>query len=145
MCVFNCYLNTSVLSQGTRFAKLMHSVMHACLHNYNCTYAGRSLHFAQRVSEISVDSGNDAVLQCVLDGDSPHGGSFSWTGPAVASGRAVITLDPSGTVSTLTIADVGGSDEGSYSCSFTGIGTRSITLDVVCKLSATDLRFISSI
>ena len=100
-------------------------------------YAGRSLHFAQRVSEISVDSGNDAVLQCVLDGDSTHGGSFSWTGPAIVDNvRAATTLDSSGTVSTLTIADVRGSDEGRYSCSFTGVDTISITLDVVCKLPA---------
>ena len=97
------------------------------------TYAGRSLHFASNVPEIRVDSGNEAALQCVLDSDSTHGGSFLWTGPAVASGRAVIILDSSGTVSTLTIADVGGSDEGSYSCSFTGVGAISIALDVVCK------------
>ena len=81
--------------------------------------------------EISVDSGNNAILQCILGGDFTHGGSFSWTGPAVTIGRAVI--DSSGTVSTLTIAGVGRSDEGRYSCSFTGFDTISITLDVVCK------------
>ena len=94
------------------------------------------MHFAPNVPEIRVDSGSEAFLQCVLDGDSTHGGSFSWTGPAVASGRAVIILDSSGTVSTLIIADVGGSDEGNYSCSFTGVDTISIALDVVCKLPA---------
>jgi hypothetical protein len=99
-------------------------------------YAGRSLHFAPNVPQISVDRGNNAVFQCVLGGDSTHGGFFSWTGPAVTSGRAVRTLDTSGTVSTLTIASVGRSDEGQYSCSFTGLNTISITLDVVCKLSA---------
>ena len=99
------------------------------------------MHFAPSVSEISVDSGNGVILQCVLGGDSTHGGSFSWTGPAVTRDRAVITLDSSGTVSTLTIADAGGNDEGSYSCSFTGVATISITLDVVCKLPATDLIF----
>ena len=89
--------------------------------------------------EISVDSGNDAVLQCVLDGDSTHGGSFSWTGPGPATvdnDRADVILDSSGTVSTLTITDVGRSDEGHYSCSFTGVDTISIGLDVVCKLPA---------
>ena len=147
-------LATSMLTQGARSAECiiiiiimyilqMHNVMHACI----CyTYAGRSLHFAPSLPEISVDSGNNAVLQCVLDGDSTHhGGSFSWTGPAVASGRAVITLNLPGTVSTLSIAAVDGSDEGKYSCSFTGVDTISITLDVVCKLPATDLRFTSSI
>ena len=94
------------------------------------------MHFEPSVPEIRVDSGNDAFLQCVLGGDSTHGGSFSWTGPAVASGRAVDTLDSSGTVSTLSIAGVGRSDEGSYSCSFTGVDTVSIRLDVVCKLPA---------
>ena len=109
------------------------------------TYAGRSLHFEPSVPEISVDSGNDALLQCVLGGNSTHVGSFSWMGPAVASGRAIISLDSSGTVSTLTIAGVGRGDEGQYSCSFTGVDTISIELDVVCKLPATDLRFISLI
>jgi hypothetical protein len=94
------------------------------------------LHFAHSANEISFDSGNIAVLQCVLDGDSSDGGSFSWTGPAVTNDRAVKTLDSSGTVSTLTIASVGRRDEGQYSCSFTGLDTISITLDVVCKLSA---------
>ena len=86
--------------------------------------------------EIRVDNENDAVLQCILIGDSTHGGSFSWTGPAIASGRAVVTLDISGTVSTLTIASVGESDEGSYSCSFTGVDPIFLSLDVNCKLSA---------
>ena len=94
------------------------------------------MHFAPSVPEISVDSGSNAVLQCVLGGDSTHGGSFSWTGPAVTNDRAVITLDSSGTVSELTIADVGRSDEGSYSCSFTGVDTVFISLDVICKLPA---------
>ena len=86
--------------------------------------------------EIRVDSENDALLQCILNGDSTHGGSFSWTGPAIASGRADITLDSSGTVSTLTIASVGESDEGTYSCSFTGVDPIFLSLDVNCKLPA---------
>jgi hypothetical protein len=94
------------------------------------------LYFVPSVPGINVDSGNNAVLQCILDGDSTHGGSFSWTGPAVTSGRANITLDTSRTVSTLTIDSVGRSDEGRYSCSLTGVVTISITLDVVCKLLA---------
>ena len=99
-------------------------------------YAGPSLHFAPSMPEIRVDSGNNAVLQCVLDhGGFTHGGSFSWTGPAVASNRAVI--DSSGTVSTLTIDNVGRSDEGQYSCSFTGVESIFISLDVVCKLPTT--------
>ena len=95
------------------------------------TYAGRLLHFEPSISEIRVDSGNNAVLQCILGGDSTHGGYFSWTGPAVTIDRAVI--NSSDTVSTLTIAGVRRSDEGRYSCSFTGFDTVSITLDVVCK------------
>jgi hypothetical protein len=95
------------------------------------------LQFAPDLPEIRVDSGNNANLQCVLAlRDSTHGRSFLWTGPAVASDRAVITLNASGTVSTLTIASVGRSDEGQYSCSFTGVDTIFITLDVICKLLA---------
>ena len=101
--------------------------------NY-CLYAGRSLHFASNLPEIRVDSGSDAVLQCILGGDSRHGGSFNWTGPAVTSGRASISLDSSGTVSTLTITSVGRSDEGRYRCSFGDVDTVSITLNVICKL-----------
>ena len=98
-------------------------------------YAGPSLHFAPSMPEIRVDSGNNAVLQCVLDhGGFTHGGSFSWTGPAIASGRAVI--DSSLTVSTLTIDNVGRSDEGRYSCAFTRVESVFISLDVVCKLHA---------
>jgi hypothetical protein len=93
------------------------------------------LYFVPSEPEISLHSGNNAVLQCVLvRGDSTQGGSFSWTGPAVTSGRAVRTLDSSGTVSTLTIASVDRSEEGRYSCSFTGFDTIFITLDVICKL-----------
>ena len=57
-----------------------------------------------------------------------------WTEPAVTSGQASISVDSSGTVSTLTITSVGRSDEGVYSCSLTGVGTVSITLNVICKL-----------
>ena len=94
----------------------------------------QSLHFAPDLSVLHVDSGDRVLLQCILGGDSTHGGSFSWTGPAVDSGRAIITLDSSRTVSTLTIESVGRSDEGEYICSFAGVGTVSITLDVRCKL-----------
>ena len=79
------------------------------------------------------------MLQCILDGDSTHGGSFSWTGQAVASGRADITLDNSShTLSVLTINSVSRSDEGEYICSYTGVGRISITLDVICKLIVKD-------
>ena len=96
-------------------------------------HVGRSLHFASSLTELRVDSGSNAVMQCILGGDSTHGGSFSWTGPAVTGGRAAIVLDSSGTVSTLTITSVDQSDEGEYSCSFDDVGTVSITLDVICK------------
>ena len=109
-----------------------------------CIAAGRSLHFASTSGPrteprygligLRVNSGNTAEIQCLLDTDSNDGGSFSWTGPAVTSGRAVVTLDSSGTVSTLTINGVGRSDEGRYNCSFTGVNTISINLDVRCKL-----------
>ena len=78
-----------------------------------------------------MEAGNTAYLQCILDGDSSHGGSFHWTGPAVGSDRANVTQDPSGTVSTLTIRSVGRSDEGRYGCSYTGVSTVFITLDVI--------------
>ena len=110
----------------------LYNVMHACIYY---TYAGQSLHFAPSVPEIRVDSGNDALLQCVLGGDSTRVGSFSWTGPAVTSRQAFFTLDTSRTVSTLTIANVGRSDEGRYSCSYTGVDTVFISLDVICKPS----------
>ena len=93
------------------------------------------LYFVSSMPEIRVDSGNDAVLQCVLvRDDSAHDGSFSWQGSAVTNDRAVVTPDTSSMVSTLTIAGVGRSDEGRYSCSFTGFDTISIILHVVCKL-----------
>ena len=85
--------------------------------------------------ELRVDSEINAVLQCIVDAGQLQKGSFSWTGPAVAYGRANISLDASGTVSTLTIESVGQSDEGRYSCSFTGVGTVSTVLNVICKLS----------
>ena len=81
------------------------------------------------------------MLRCIQDGDSTHGGSFSWTGPAVASGRADITLDDSShTLSVLTINGVSRSDEGEYICSYTGVSIIdiSITLDVICKLIVKD-------
>ena len=99
---------------------------------------GQSLHFAPDLSVLRVDSGDNALLQCILGGDLIQGRSFSWTGPAVDSGRANITLDSSGTVSTLTIESVGRSDEGGYSCSFAGVGRISITLDVIGKLTVKD-------
>ena len=87
---------------------------------------------------LRVDSGGRVLLQCILGDDSTHGGSFSWTGPAIDSGHADITLDNSGTVSTLTIESVGRSDEGEYSCVFAEIGRVPITLDVICKLIVKD-------
>ena len=86
------------------------------------------------LSEIQVVSGSNAVLQCILDGDPSHGGSFTWTGPAVGSGRVSISLDGSGTVSTLVISSAGQSDEGRYGCSYTGRGAVFITLDVIILL-----------
>ena len=80
-----------------------------------------------------MDSGTNVDLQCILDGDSSHGGSFSWRGPAVGSDHAVISLDISGTVSKLTISSVGLSDEGRYFCNYSGVGEVSILLDVECK------------
>ena len=102
------------------------------------------LYFVPNVPEISVDSGNDAVLQCVWVDDSRYPpisyktriGYFSWKGPAVTSHRASYTLDTSHRVSTLTIASVDQSDEGQYSCSYLGADTVFISLDVVCKLPA---------
>ena len=93
------------------------------------------LHFASSLSELRVDSGSTAYLQCILDGNSRPGGSFTWSGPAVDSDRASITLDISRTVSTLTIESVGRSDEGRYSCSYTGVDTIFMGLNVECKLS----------
>ena len=100
------------------------------------------LYFAPNMPEISVDSGNDAVLQCVWVDDPTISyiiasiGSFSWEGPAVTSHQASYTLDTSHRVSTLTIASVGRTDEGQYSCSYLGADTVFISLDVVCKLPA---------
>ena len=97
--------------------------------------AGRSLHFAPNLNRISIDSGRNVLLQCILSGDSNHGESFLWTGPAIVneSDRVYITLDSSGTVSTLSIRHVVRSDEGRYFCSYTDVGVVSIILDVVCK------------
>ena len=84
-----------------------------------------------------MQSGNDAVFQCVVEGNANNGGSFTWNGPAVAGNRASVSLDSSGTVSTLTIISVNQDDEGKYSCSYTGAVTVFITLEVQCKLNKT--------
>ena len=107
---------------------------------------GQSLYFASNLSEISAYSGHSAYFDCILDGDSSHGGAFSWTGPAVASGRASVSmyLHGSSLVSTLGIHNVDQNDEGRYGCSYTSVGTVFITLDVIlCKLPCTDLSSIN--
>ena len=42
--------------------------------------------------ELCVDSEINAVLQCIVDARQLQGGSFLWTRPAVANGRANISL-----------------------------------------------------
>ena len=102
--------------------------------------AGVSLHLVPDLPHISVDSGSDATLQCILNGDSQvTRGSFSWTfrqGEPLRTtedGHVTISDSVSGTVSTLTINRVNRSDEAEYSCSYTSLDTVSITMDVVCK------------
>ena len=84
-----------------------------------------------------MDSGDSAELQCVLVGNPIHGGSFTWTGPAVRNNEddhSTTTLSGSGTVSTLTIHGVGRGDAGQYTCSYPGLNSISITLVVIGKL-----------
>ena len=77
------------------------------------------------------------MIQCALDNDDlGKNGAFSWSGPALAEtneeGHTSITLDSSGTVSTLAIYDIVPGDAGEYSCSYAGDGI-STTLVVVGK------------
>ena len=73
-------------------------------------------------------------LQCVLVGThvvrSPQ--SFTWTGPGLNNGHA--TVQHSNTVSTLTINSVRDEDKGQYSCSYPGLPTVSITVEVIGTL-----------
>ena len=123
---------------GKSLLELSHAVVISSAVGLRCHvhpfHAGGSLHFVSSLSEIRVERGNNAALQCIMDGDSSHGGSFTWTGPAVGSSRASISLDGSGTVSTLVISSVNLTDEGQYGCSYTGLEAIFMTLNVICKL-----------
>ena len=75
------------------------------------------------------------MIQCILDDDDlGNNGAFSWSGPALAEtsqdGHTSISLDSSGTVSTLAIYNVVPGDAGEYSCSYAGVEV-STTLVVV--------------
>ena len=74
------------------------------------------------------------MIQCLLDNsDLGNNGVFSWSGPALAQeGHTSISLDSSGTLSTLTIHNVASGDEGEYSCSYAGARVFT-TLDVAGK------------
>ena len=103
---------------------------------------GESLHLVPSGPSFRVDAGNDAILHCVLNGDSVDiGGSFSWTkdsGQALSNtedGHVTIDLSDSRTVSTLTINGVHNGDEGTYTCSYTNVDTHSIIVEVNCKLN----------
>ena len=102
---------------------------------------GQPLHFASKQSELVAINGSHTSLQCVLDVNlSQDGESFTWTGPAMDSGRAlIISVYGLQTVSTLHIDPVDQSDEGRYSCSCADVGTVFITLDVEigCKFACT--------
>ena len=79
------------------------------------------------------------VTQCVLDNDDlGNNGTFSWSGPALAEtsqdGHTSISLDSSGTMSTLAIYNVVSGDAGEYNCSYAGAEV-STTLVVVGKSS----------
>ena len=89
------------------------------------------LRFSPNVREMSLTTGDTAVLHCTLRRPAP--GNFTWTGPAVSSDRATIVIYTSGIVSELTIVGFTQQDAGQYSCSYTGVGTISIPLRVVCK------------
>ena len=102
--------------------------------------AGVSLHLVPDLPLIRVDSGSEATLQCILNGNSQETtGSFSWTFRqgeplmSTADGHVTIEESISGTVSTLTINKVNASDEGEYNCSYMGLEPVSITMEVVCK------------
>lgn len=84
-----------------------------------------------------------ANIECLLDSDDfGNNGIFTWTGPALDNGAVMehtsISLDSTGTVSTLTINNVITSDEGEYSCSYGGVQVN-ITLIVVGKWYITNL------
>ena len=79
------------------------------------------------------------MIQCVLDNDDlGNNGVFSWSGPALVEtsqdGHTSVSLDSSGTVSTLAIYNVVSGDAGEYSCSYAGAEV-STTLVVVGKSS----------
>ena len=105
-------------------------------------YTGESLHLVPSGPSFRVDAGNDAIMHCVLNGDSIDiGGSFSWTKDSgqtlnnTEDGHVTITLSDSGKVSTLSISGVHNGDEGTYTCSYTSVGTVAIMVDVICKLN----------
>lgn len=90
-----------------------------------------SLRFSPNVPELRLVAGDTAVLSCLVRRAAP--GSFTWTGPAVSNSRTSIVHYESGVVSELTIVGFTQQDAGDYGCSFTGAGTISIPLKVICK------------
>lgn len=98
---------------------------------------GQSLHFSPNLTQVRFESGRRvAEIKCLLDGGDfgNNNGAFTWTGPArdnsAVMGHTSISLDGSGTVSTLTINNIVVGDEGQYSCSYAGAQVF-ITLVVV--------------
>ena len=99
-----------------------------------------SLYLLPSLSHLRVDVGDDARLDCYLSTDGQSvvpPGAFSWTDGAgrALSGtddeRISISVSTYGTVSTLRISSVSRDDEGSFTCSYTGLSNVSIMLDVV--------------
>ena len=111
---------------------------------------GQSLHFSPNQPQVRFESGRRvAEIECLLDNDDfGNNGAFTWTGPALDNsavmGHTSISLDSSGTVSTLTINNVVAGDAGQYSCSYAGAQVF-ITLVVVGTYSESCYTSITTI
>lgn len=76
-------------------------------------------------------------MHCVLKGGGDSEQRVTWLGPALASNRA--TTENSRSSSTLTIDRVETKDAGDYSCSYRGLPTISIRLNVVGKFGTNNI------
>ena len=88
------------------------------LHTY--FHTGTTLSFLTQATELRIEDGGEATIHCCATGTILPSDEFNWSGPAINSTRTTISETPSGQTSILVITNFQASDEGQYSCSFTG-------------------------